>query len=64
MPSGKFIMSLNGQTLKMHLSGHEVKASWIPADVLSSAWRGFTESQEALGNLAWINPTPVLEMQP
>lgn len=38
MPNGKFITSLHGQTLKRHLSGREVKASRIPADVLSTAW--------------------------
>lgn len=41
MLNGKFIVSLRGWTLKRHLSGHAVKASWIPADVLSSAREDF-----------------------
>lgn len=36
MLNEKFIVSLRGCTLKGHLLGHEVNASWIPADELSS----------------------------
>lgn len=63
MLNGKFIVSLRGWTLKRHLSGHGVNASWVPADVLSSASEDFL-NYRGHSETVWLNPTPALEMEP